>query len=147
MVGCWHGYLSGAKVPAYPGRPGKRAIKRVVCVCVRSSSHDRKRRFSADAPRAFVGNDNVVGDVRSAKQSRAMTSGHAGDVAMTSSAAGDVTGVWPGGGLPSAGPESAAAGVTTWLTAAAEQTLPAAAAAAVVAAAAAELTRHQPSYS
>ena len=141
MVGCWRGYLSGAKVPAYPGGPGKRAVKRVVCVCVRSSSHDRKRRFSSDAPRAFVA------DVRSAKQSRAMTSGHAGDVAMTSSAAGDVTGVWPGGGLPSAGPESAAAGVTTWLTAAAEQTLPAAAAAAVVAAAAAELTRHQASYS
>ena len=63
MVGCWHGYLSGARcrlayaqlmplpltvscfskiqigfsflVPAYSGSPGKRAVKRVcLCVCV-----------------------------------------------------------------------------------------------------------------
>ena len=62
MVGYWHGYLSGARcrlayvladatathclllqigftflVPAHPGSPGKRAVKRVcacVCVCV-----------------------------------------------------------------------------------------------------------------
>ena len=55
-VGCWHGYLSGAQlmplplvvscfskiqigftflVPAHPGGPGQRAVKRV-CVCVRS---------------------------------------------------------------------------------------------------------------
>ena len=65
VVGCWHGYLSGARcrlaygpadamplpltvscfskiqigftflVPAHPGSPGQRAIKRVcVCVCV-----------------------------------------------------------------------------------------------------------------
>jgi len=59
-VGCWHGYLSGAKVqtciwtadatvscfskiqtgftflvPAHPGRPGQRAVKRLcVCLCV-----------------------------------------------------------------------------------------------------------------
>jgi len=48
VVGCWHGYLSGARcrlvcfskiqigftflVPAHPGSPGKRAIKRA-CVC------------------------------------------------------------------------------------------------------------------
>ena len=46
VVGCWHGYLSGARcrlpygpagftflVPAHPGTPGKRAIKRVyVCM-------------------------------------------------------------------------------------------------------------------
>ena len=65
MVGCWRGYLSGARcrlaygpadatathclllhlnpywfcllVPAHPGSPGQRAVKRVcVCVCVRA---------------------------------------------------------------------------------------------------------------
>ena len=59
VVGCWRGYLSGARcrlaygpadatathclllgftflVPAHPGSPGKRAVQRVVCVCVSS---------------------------------------------------------------------------------------------------------------
>ena len=66
-MGYWHGYLSGARcrlaygpltvscftkiqtgftflVPAHPGSPGKRAVKRVcVCVCVNSSTSHRRK--------------------------------------------------------------------------------------------------------
>jgi len=79
-VGCWHGYLSGARcrlayspadataltvscfskiqigftflVPAHPGSPGKRAVKRV-CVCVCAFFH----KLICNAVKRSFGND------------------------------------------------------------------------------------------
>ena len=79
MVGCWHGYLSGARcrlaygpadatvscfskiqigftflVPAHPGSPGQRAVK-CVCVCVCYSSNELLNAIAIQGGKITVG--------------------------------------------------------------------------------------------